>query len=75
MKKTELSPYATLKTQIASLLQQARQQVIHNINTTIVQTYRHIGKYIVEYEQDGNERVEYGSSLLQHLSQDLKKEF
>jgi hypothetical protein len=51
MPKTTLSPYSTLKTQIVELLQQAREHVVKNINTTMVQTYRNIGKYIVEYEQ------------------------
>jgi hypothetical protein len=59
MTKTPLSHYSSLKIQITDLLQQARKQVIKNINTTIVQTYRHIGKYIVEYEQGGIERAEY----------------
>jgi hypothetical protein len=75
MKKTSLSPYSTLKTQIAELLQQARKHVIHTINSTIVQTYRNIGKYIVEYEQGGADRAEYGSELLKHLSADLTQEF
>lgn len=34
-----------------------------------------IGKYIVEYEQNGNEKAEYGSSLLTNLSKDLKSRF
>jgi predicted nuclease of restriction endonuclease-like (RecB) superfamily len=75
MTKTPLSHYSSLKIQITDLLQQARKQVIKNINTTIVQTYRHIGKYIVEYEQGGADRAEYGSELLQRLSNDLTEQF
>lgn len=41
----------------------------------MVQTYRNIGKYIVEYEQWGAEKSEYGSGTLQHLSEELTKEF
>jgi len=34
-----------------------------------------IGKYIVDYEQHGNEKAVYGSSLLTNLSKDLKSRF
>ena len=38
----------------------------------LVETYWQIGQYIVEFEQKGNERAEYGSRLLTQLSRDLK---
>ncbi len=41
----------------------------------MVITNWHIGQYIVEYEQGGKERTEYGTGLLKHLSVDLSKEF
>jgi hypothetical protein len=50
-KKTPLSHYTNLIEQISGLLQEAKSQVIRQINTTMVQTYRNIGKYIVEFEQ------------------------
>lgn len=37
----------------------------------MVQTYWEIGRQIVEYEQHGNEKAEYGSGLLNQLSKDL----
>lgn len=37
----------------------------------MVQTYWNIGKHIVEYEQGGNEKAEYGSEVLRRLSSDL----
>lgn len=37
----------------------------------MVQAYREIGREIVEYEQHGNEKAEYGSDLLNRISNDL----
>lgn len=65
--------YNILVDNIGNLLQSARNQVATAVNTALVQTYWHIGKYIVEYEQQGNERAEYGSNLLATLSRDLSR--
>lgn len=45
------------------------------VNNVLVETYWHIGKHIVEYEQNGNERAEYGSGLLNRLSHDLTERY
>ncbi len=42
-----------------------------SINTILVETYWNIGKYIVEYEQNGEKRAEYGKALLKNISRDL----
>jgi predicted nuclease of restriction endonuclease-like (RecB) superfamily len=67
----EKLPYERLITQIGSLLQDGRQQAAQAVNTILVQTYWHIGQHIVEFEQKGNERAEYGSQLFERLSKDL----
>lgn len=67
--------YGQLVSVVSELLSQAREQVVSHINTTMVQTYWQIGRYIVEYEQDGNQRAEYGLWLLQQLSADLTAQF
>jgi predicted nuclease of restriction endonuclease-like (RecB) superfamily len=41
------------------------------VNTVLVQTYWLIGRYIVEFEQEGKEKADYGSNLLDRLSKDL----
>ena len=46
--------YNKLITEIGDLLNVGRKQMASAINTTMVQTYWNIGKYIVEYEQKGN---------------------
>jgi len=38
-----------------------------------LQTYWQIGQYIVEYEQKGKTRADYGEDLLESLSKDLSK--
>jgi len=61
--------------QVAELLQNARQQVLRTVNSTMTITYFEIGKIIVEEEQNGKDRAEYGKKLLRGLSKELTKEF
>ena len=65
------SRYDNLIEQIGDLLQQGRTHIAYAVNTILVQTYWQIGKYIVEFEQGGLEKSEYGSKLLDKLSEDL----
>ncbi len=67
----EKAPYEQLITQIGSLLQSGRQQAAQTVNTILVQTYWYIGQHIVEFEQKGDLKAEYGSQLLDNLSKDL----
>ena len=67
--------YQQLIDNVGMLLHDARQRVATAINTELVVTYWHIGRYIVEYEQKGNERAEYGSNLLNRLSKDLTDKY
>jgi len=69
------STYQQLKSQIGELLRQGREQAGRAVNAILVQTYWHIGRYIVEYEQKGKVKAEYGSELLDRLSKDLTAEF
>ncbi|WP_026452088.1 PDDEXK nuclease domain-containing protein [Aequorivita capsosiphonis] len=61
--------------QIVDLLQSARSQVVRTVNQTMVRTYFEIGKMLVEEEQGGEERAEYGKELLKGLSKVLTREF
>lgn len=61
--------------QIVDLLQSARNKVIRTVNQTMVMTYFEIGRMIVEEEQDGKERADYGKQILKELSDVLTKEF
>lgn len=64
--------YTQLIQKIGSLLEQARKKVYYQINQTLVYTYWEMGKDIVEYEQKGKEKADYGSGLLANLSKDLR---
>ena len=61
--------------QVIDLLQNAREQVLHTVNSTMTHTYFEIGRMIVEEEQSGKERAEYGKQILKGLSGQLTKEF
>jgi len=65
----------TFYTKIVELLQSARQQVVRSVNQTMVLTYFEIGRRLIEEEQQGKERAEYGKQLLKGLSQILTKEY
>lgn len=57
---------------INTIYQAGQKRVISTIQRELVTTYWEIGKHIVEYEQGGNEKSEFGSQLLNKLSKDLK---
>lgn len=72
---TDNQGYGQLVSDIGTLLSDARKQLAMAVNNVLVETYWHIGKHIVEYEQNGNERAEYGSGLLNRLSHDLTERY
>jgi predicted nuclease of restriction endonuclease-like (RecB) superfamily len=66
---------SNLYLKIAELLQTARQTVVRTVNQTMVYTYYEIGRMIVEDEQQGKERAEYGKQVLKELSKRLTADF
>ena len=72
---TENTGYSQLVSNIGAMLSDARKQLAVAVNNVLVETYWNIGKHIVEYEQNGNERAEYGSGLLNRLSRDLTEKY
>ncbi|GAB2494671.1 PDDEXK nuclease domain-containing protein [Algoriphagus taiwanensis] len=76
MKKSpQANTYTSLKNEISQLLIAGREKAGRAVNTILVQTYWQIGRHIVEYEQGGEVKSEYGSNLLDRLSRDLTLEF
>ena len=67
--------YSQLVDHIGSLLLSARKKIATSVNSILVQTYWKIGHDIVEYEQQGADRAEYGSNLLGRLSADLTQRY
>jgi predicted nuclease of restriction endonuclease-like (RecB) superfamily len=60
---------------IAELLETARRNAARAVNALMTATYWEIGRRIVEFEQRGKKRAEYGEELLQRLAQDLTARF
>ena len=60
---------------IKNILQSARDNVYRHINFVMVEAYWNIGQQIVEDEQRGKDRAEYGLYLIKELSLRLTKEF
>ena len=61
--------------EIRTILAQARQKAYASVNSAMVEAYWQIGQRIVEEEQKGNERAEYGTLLIEELSRQLGQEF
>ena len=61
--------------EIKTILKNARQKAYTAVNSAMVEAYWEIGRRIVEEEQNGKERAEYGKEILQNLSKELTEEF
>ncbi|MDD4645257.1 MAG: PDDEXK nuclease domain-containing protein [Bacteroidales bacterium] len=67
--------YSKLIDSIGITLQKARENAVKAINNELVRANWEIGRYIVEFEQEGKEKAEYGSALLTSLARDLKSRY
>lgn len=56
---------------IKALLEKAKQQIVRNVNITMVLTYYEMGRIIIENEQKGKDRAEYSKKVLEQLSEQL----
>src|SRR6266481_4766656 len=78
-KKTVSKPlseeYGGLIGGIAELLEAARRTAARTVNALMTATYWEIGRRIVKFEQQGQERAGYGEQILSKLSQDLTSRF
>lgn len=61
--------------EIKEIISNAREKVFRVANSTLLLTYWQIGKLIVEDEQNGKDRAEYGKFVLKNLSKQLTLEF
>jgi len=67
--------YPALVKDLSGLLESARRASARAVNALLTATYWEIGRRIVEYEQAGEKRAEYGTELLERLSTDLTRRF
>jgi len=72
---TENKSVADIYTRIVYIVENARKLSIKAVNAAMVQAYWQIGKLIVEYEQKGKERAEYGHFIIQALSLKLTHQY
>jgi hypothetical protein len=65
MKSIKTKPnYKKLLADIGVAIETARQNAVKAVNTELVKENWEIGRHIVEFEQQCNERAEYGTELL-----------
>lgn len=74
---TDLDPisYQKFYSEIKEALLLSRSQAYSAVNFAMVQAYWQIGRIIVEHEQKGSLRAEYGKGVLQQISSQLTEEF
>lgn len=77
MRKKEISSriYSHLLDRIAKILVEAKTKVVREINKAQVFAHWEIGREIVEFEQKGEARGEYGEQLIDRLSKDMTQKF
>ena len=61
-----------LADKIARIINEGKNALALNINATIIQTYWNIGRYIVEFEQSGKSKSQYGTAMLTRLAKILR---
>ncbi len=74
-KNNSLTNQETFVGEIRTIIDNARSAAIRSVNFNRVQMYWNIGKRIVEEEQHGKERADYGTYLIKNLAKELEPEY
>ncbi len=72
---TELTTYRHVVEDIKAIVASGIGSAYRAVSRAVVLTYWNVGKRIVEQEQEGNQRAEYGTALIEVLAEELTKEF
>ncbi len=78
MEETNIPTQATVSTllsDVRSIVEQGLQRAYQGVNVVMVNTYWQVGRRIVEEEQQGEKRAEYGKQIISLLSEDLSKSY
>jgi len=67
--------YSHIHEEIVAFLQAARTAAARSVNALMTASYWEVGRRIVEFEQQGETRAEYGEQLVEQLSKDLTRRF
>lgn len=57
---------------VVAIIEESRARVVRTVNSTMVLSYWHIGREIVEFVQRGSTRAEYGEQVIAGLSEQLR---
>ena len=71
MELTTTDGYRQLLEQISDTYRQGQIQAVQAVNAQLIETYWRVGQHIVEFEQGGKARAEYGTALIAELAKDL----
>lgn len=71
MDLTTTDTYRQLLDQISETYIQGRVEAVRAVNAQITKTYWQVGRQIVEFEQGGKSKAEYGKALIDNLARDL----
>ena len=66
--------YQSIFDDVARLICSARQSAVRSVNA-VMTTYWLVGRYLVEFEQEGENRANYGTEIVERLAADLTKQF
>jgi predicted nuclease of restriction endonuclease-like (RecB) superfamily len=75
IKSPKISGYETILREVAGLLESARRASVRTTNTIMTATYWEVGRRIVEFEQSGRGKADYGKKVIERLSHDLTDKF
>ena len=71
----EIAHYKEVYGDVATIIAASRRLAARSVNSAMTATYWLIGRRIVEFEQSGEERAEYGGALMERLADDLTGRF
>ena len=71
----EDAPYQAVYGDVSRIIDAARESAARSVNAAMTAAYWLIGRRIVEFEQSGAERAEYGAALIEKLAEDLTGQF
>ena len=72
---SELPDTDSMTDRLIAIVEAAQRHVTRSINSAMVQAYWHIGREIVEIEQQGKERARYGDAVVKRVSERLSARF
>ena len=69
------TPYQAVFVDVSKVIDAARESAARSVNAAMTAAYWLIGRRIIEFEQSGEDRAEYGAALMERLAEDLTVRF